>query len=93
MEIFEGGCHSAWLHCEFLSLYKKLSLSLPPSLSIIRSVQRREALNKQPVELSQLEPFSIITSRTILHLHCIYLAGGLDNVAKKRVTLAADDNN
>lgn len=33
-----------------------------------------KALNKQPVELSQLEPFSIITSSTILHLHCIYLA-------------------
>lgn len=70
-----GGCHSTWLHCEFLSLYKNLSLSLSPCLSpfflsIIRSVRRRKALNKQPVELSQLEPFSIITSSTILNLHC-----------------------
>lgn len=73
--------------------YIRTSLSPCLSLSIIRSVRRRKALNKQPVELSQLEPFSIITSSTILNLHCIYLAGGLDNVAKKRVTLAADDNN
>ncbi len=31
-----GGCHSTWLHCEFLSLYKNLSLS--PCLSLFFSL-------------------------------------------------------
>lgn len=73
--------------------YIRISLSPNPSPSLISSVRGRKTLNKQPVDSSQLEPFSIITSSTILNLHHIYLARGLDNVAKKRLTLAADNNN